>query len=160
MRTRRWALAALVAALATVSVPPATLVAAGDLPAFMVGCWSGSRDGQVFTERWVRADAATLIGTSHTTKGGVLREFEFLRVVMKDGTPTYVAQPGGAPATEFAAASEGDAEIVFANPAHDFPKRIGYRRLDATRLTAWIDGGTGAPGSRLEFAMTRTPCEP
>ncbi|MGD9903051.1 MAG: DUF6265 family protein [Vicinamibacterales bacterium] len=131
--------------------------AGADLPRWMAGCWSGSRDGETFTERWITADAATLIGTSHTVKDGALTGFEFLRVVVKGGVPVYVAQPGGAPPTEFTATSESAEAVVFENPSHDFPKRVGYRRVDPTHLTAWIDGGAGATGPRLEFAMTR--CE-
>lgn len=147
--------AALSAALAA---SPAR--AAGDgLPLWMVGCWTGSRGAETFTERWTAADAATLIGTSHTVKGGVLSAFEFLRVVLKAGVPVYVAQPNGVPPTEFTATGQTTAEITFSNPAHDFPKRVGYRRLDASHLTAWIDGGPDSTGSRLEFAMTRTRCD-
>jgi hypothetical protein len=133
--------------------------ARAELPAWMAGCWTGSRGAETFTERWVAADASTLIGTSHTVKGGVLSAFEFLRVVLKGGFAVYVAQPQGAPPTEFAATAQTATEITFENPAHDFPKRVGYRRLDASHLTAWIDGGANGKGPRLEFAMTRARCE-
>jgi hypothetical protein len=136
------------------------LEARADSPVWMTGCWAGTRDGETFTERWFVADTATLIGTSHTVKAGVLSAFEFLRVVQKNGVAVYVAQPQGAPPTEFTATAQTTTEITFGNPMHDFPKRIGYRRLDATHLTAWIDGGAGGKGPRLEFAMTRTRCEP
>jgi hypothetical protein len=32
-------------------------------------------------------------------------------------------------------------EVVFENPEHDFPKRIGYRLVSADSLEAWVDGG-------------------
>lgn len=130
------------------------------LPRWMAGCWSGAVRGTVVTERWVVADAATLIGTSHTLKDGALSEFEFLRVLVKGGVATYVAQPGGAPPTSFAATSQTTSAITFENPGHDFPRRIGYQRLDATHLTAWIDGGPAGKSPRLEFPMTRVACEP
>lgn len=149
----------LVAALSAAFAVSAVPAAGGDLPLWMVGCWTGSRGAETFTERWTAADASTLIGTSHTVKGGALSAFEFLRVVLKAGVPVYVAQPNGVPPTEFTATGQATAEITFANPAHDFPKRVGYRRLDATHLTAWIDGGPGGKGPRLEFAMTRVACE-
>ena len=41
--------------------------------------------------------------------------------------------------------------------AHDFPKRVGYKKVDATTLLAWIDAGP--KGSvRIEFPMTRAAC--
>ena len=151
---RALGLAVLMASGALVAVE-----ARADLPTWMVGCWTGSRGAETFNERWVAADATTLIGTSHTVKGGTLSAFEFLRVVMRGGVAVYVAQPNGVPPTEFTATAQTTAEVTFANPAHDFPKRVGYRRLDATHLTAWIDGGPGATGPRVEFAMARVACE-
>ena len=64
------------------------------------------------------------------------------------------------PPTEFIATSSSASEITFENPAHDFPKRVGYRRVDATHLTAWIDGGAAQSGGRMTFAMTRESCQP
>lgn len=139
-----------------------------DLPRWIAGCWSGARGAERFTERWTAADGATLIGVAHTVKDGRLSAFEFLRIVVRGDRLVYIAQPNGAPPTEFAAApaDQTPAAITFANPQHDFPKRVGYQRVGPKGLTAWIDGGpstspaTGAGGgSRIEYAMTRTPCE-
>jgi hypothetical protein len=49
-------------------------------------------------------------------------------------------------------------EAVFANPTHDFPKRVAYRATP-TGLLAWIDGGEGAAGRRIEFPMVRVSCD-
>jgi hypothetical protein len=155
--TTRMAMGGMLAALLTGA--PAPLAARADLPRWMAGCWSGSRGGEQFTERWLVADAATMIGTSHTVKDGTLNAFEFLRVVLKGGTAVYIAQPNGVAPTEFAATGQSTSTIVFVNPSHDFPKRVGYRLVDATHLTAWIDGGETAKGQRLEFAMTRASCD-
>ncbi len=150
---------ALIGMLAMGAPAPAQ-PAAEPLPRWMAGCWSGAVRGTVVTERWVVADPATMIGTSHTVKGQSVSEFEFLRVVVKGGVATYIAQPGGAPPTSFAATAHTTRAITFENPAHDFPKRIGYERVDATHLTAWIDGGAAPAGQRMEFPLTRVACEP
>ena len=149
-----------VIALAVVGHQEAPLDARAELPRWFAGCWSGAGDGGQVTERWIAAGQATLIGTSHTLKNGVLSAFEFLRVVLKNGIAVYVAQPNGAPPTEFTAVEQSSSAIVFTNPAHDFPKRVGYRLVDATHLHAWIDGGPEGKGPRIEFAMTRTSCDP
>lgn len=138
----------------------ATQAGAPGLPSWMVGCWAGADGPEVVRERWIAADAATLLGTSHTVKGGVLTAFEFLRVVRKNGRAVYVAQPGGVPPTEFGATGQTAAAITFENPAHDFPKRVGYQRVDDTHLTAWIDGGVAGGGPRIEYPMRRERCEP
>jgi hypothetical protein len=146
-----------------------TAQSAAALPGWIAGCWSGTRGAERFTERWAAADAATLMGVAHTVKDGRLSAFEFLRIVVRGDRLVYIAQPNGAPPTEFAAApaDQTPAAITFANPQHDFPKRVGYQQTAAKGLTAWIEGGPStAPGtaagggSRIEYAMTRTPCEP
>ena len=128
------------------------------LPLWMTGCWAGERDGERFNERWLGADGTTLLGVAHTMKGGKLAAFEFLRVVVKDGRAVYVAQPNGAPPTEFTATAVGADRVVFENAAHDFPKRVIYERSGADGLTASIDGGSEA-ANRIEYRMTRTACD-
>ena len=128
------------------------------LPAWIAGCWSGTRDSERFHERWTLVDDSTLLGVSHTVKGGKMTAFEFLRVIAKGGKAVYVAQPGGVPPTEFVASSTTAERIVFENPTHDFPKRVIYQRSGADRLTASIDGGPVNKQQRLEFAMTREEC--
>jgi hypothetical protein len=137
------------------------LAQTADLPRWIAGCWSGERGGERFTERWAVGDSATLLGVAHTLKDGKLSAFEFLRIVVRGDRLVYIAQPGGAPPTEFAAppAEQSPSAITFANPKHDFPKRVGYRMPGTEALTAWIDGGASG-GSRVEYAMTRTTCEP
>lgn len=130
---------------------------AAGLPGWIIGCWAGERDGERFHERWVGADASTLIGVSYTTEAHRLSAFEFLRVVLREGRPVYVAQPGGAPPTEFVAASSSSARVVFENPTHDFPKRVTYERPSHDRLVATIDAGNGS-GKQVRFEMRRAPC--
>jgi hypothetical protein len=132
--------------------------AAPALPTWLAGCWAGDVRGTRVEERWIDADRDTLLGVGTTVAGGRLREFEFLRIVVDGGALAYLAQPGGAPPTRFAATSSGPAEVVFENPQHDFPKRVGYQRT-GDRLLAWIDGGAGGEGTRREFPMRKAPCE-
>ena len=68
-----------------------------------------------------------------------------------------VAQPGGAPPTDFTATATAADRIVFENPSHDFPRRIIYERSGADRLTASIDDGTER--KRIEYRMTRAACD-
>lgn len=127
------------------------------LPTWLAGCWSGSRGAETFHESWTRADASTLLGIAHTLKGGRMTVFEFLRIVVRDGTPSYIAQPNGVPPTVFTATSVTTERMVFENPAHDFPKRVIYQKVGADRLTASIDGGSDGKG-RVDYEMTRQAC--
>ena len=143
-----------IALVAAAGRQPATPV----LPVWLAGCWAGERGGERFQERWVAADASTLLSVAHTTKGGKMTAFEFIRVIVRDGKAVYVAQPGGVPPTEFTATTMTEDRVVFENPAHDFPKRVIYERNGADRLTASIDGGSGRV-NRVEYAMKRVECD-
>ena len=46
---------------------------------------------------------------------------------------------------------------MFANAAHDFPQRIGYRRR-GDRLDAWIEGTVDGRARRVEFPYVRVAC--
>ena len=127
---------------------------------WMTGCWTTKRGETTSFESWTKANDEVMFGVSYTLgRTGKVQEFEFLRVAVQDGRLVYLAQPGGNPVTAFALTPGGNArEAVFANPAHDFPKRVGYRVTPAG-LLAWIDGGDAAPGRRIEFPMTRVSCD-
>ena len=129
------------------------------LPIWMAGCWVGGTGDERFHERWTAPDDHTLIGLGYTVKAGRMTAFDYFRVVVREGRAVYVAQPGGVPPTEFRAASMTSTDVVFENAAHDYPKRVAYQRLDATHLTAWIDGGAGG-GPRVTFVMQRETCQP
>ena len=163
MRTRRRStvLVVTIAALVFPALSPGRATAAAELPRWIAGCWSGTRGAERFTERWAVADNDTLLGVAHTVKDAAVSAFEFLRIVVRGDRLVYIAQPGGAPPTEFAAApaDQSPSAITFANSQHDFPKRVGYRQSGVNALTAWIDGGPTST-SRIEYAMTRVDCEP
>src|SRR5262245_23754520 len=122
---------------------------------WIAGCWSGQRGPATFKEIWI-ATPDLALGLSVTTVPGKPPEFEFLRIENRNGVPTYLAQPGGRPPTAFASTSASADAVIFANPQHDFPKRIGYQRA-GDALTAWIDGGDAGKG-RQELPMKRTKC--
>ena len=48
-----------------------------------------------------------------------------------------------------------DTSAVFENPSHDFPRRVGYRRLGADSLLAWIEGTQKGQPKRIEFPYHR-----
>ena len=126
---------------------------------WMGGCWTGHQGKATFTEIWTGGGPDLMVGLGVTVVPGRPTEFEFLRIEGRGGRHFYVAQPGGVPPTDFewsAAASSADT-AVFANPQHDFPKRVAYKKTDATHLLAWIDGGADGD-KRMEFPMERGGC--
>lgn len=118
---------------------------------FMAGCWETSGP-RMARETWHQAADEFLIGQSVTTTGGRVAEFEYSRVQSKDGVVTYTAQPGGAPPTVFTLdPKSGQDEAIFVNMAHDFPKRVAYKRTAPDAMLAWIDGGEGT--RKIEFSF-------
>jgi hypothetical protein len=148
--------------LALVSVAPASAAPPepiGTRFRFMAGCWAGAKGATTFQEQWTTASPDLMLGMSFSNKPQKPTEFECLRIETKAGAPTYVAQPQGAPPTPFAL-SEADSSAdtaMFVNMAHDFPKRVAYKKVDATTLLAWIDAGPKGP-TRIEFPMKRVAC--
>jgi len=126
---------------------------------WLAGCWAGTKGTTSFQEQWTAASPDLMLGMSFTNKPQKPTEFEFLRIETKAGAPTYIAQPQGAPPTPFALseADSGADSATFVNMAHDFPKRVAYKKVDATTLLASIDAGP--KGSlRIEFPMKRAAC--
>jgi hypothetical protein len=147
---------ALVAAAAVFAAPPDPV---GTRFRFMIGCWGGAKGATSFQEQWTAASPDLLLGLSFTNKPSKPTEFEFLRIEARAGAATYLAQPKGAPPTPFTLSEPDSAAdtAMFLNMAHDFPKRVAYKKVDATTLLAWIDAGP--QGSlRVEFPMKRVAC--
>ncbi len=108
-------------------------------------------------ERWTEAADNAIFGVSRTLRGGRVVAFEFLRIQARGDTLFYIAQPNGAPPTSFRLTAWDGTEAVFENPAHDFPKRILYRRLEGNAVRARIDGGAGVERGAQEFVFRPAP---
>ena len=70
--------------------------------------------------------------------------FEFMRIVENAEGVSFLASPAGQPATKFAMVECSDKRVVFENPDHDYPQKIGYW-LDLqgylhARIAGWDDG--------------------
>lgn len=95
---------------------------------WMAGHWCQSQDGEVIEEQWLKPSGGLVVGMGRTVKNGQATSFEFTRIEYRDGTPHYVAQPNGEPPVAFKLTAIGAGWARFENPAHDFPKRVEYRR--------------------------------
>ena len=125
--------------------------------AWIAGCWELSRNGRHVVEHWTAPEGGTMMGVSRTVVNGKTTEWEFL--VIREGAKglEYVAKPSGQPEATFTSTSVSATEVVFENPAHDFPKKIHYRR-DWTTLAAAIEGPMNGQSRRIEFPYARAVC--
>lgn len=121
--------------------------------AWISGAWVGKRSsGTEVEERWSPPKGGAMLATSRSVNtSGRMSAFEFLRINEREGGLVYVAQPGGAPPTEFILTEWSSKRAVFDNPRHDYPKRIVYELTETGGLvatTGYIKGGTPR---RFEF---------
>jgi hypothetical protein len=101
-------------------------------------------------------DGATLLGSGRSVKAGKTSFFEYLRIEARAGQVFYIAQPLGRPATEFVRVSDQPDEVVFENRAHDWPKRLSYRRTQGG-IQVRVEGD---PGQKVDqFTLTRALIE-
>jgi hypothetical protein len=119
---------------------------------WLAGNWTGGEAGPTYEERWTTPAGGAMLAVSRTLKSGRMTAFEFLRIVERDGSLVYVAQPGGRPPTDFAMTAIDGHRVRFENPAHDFPKVIEYSLKGGT-LTATV--GDGA--TQETYVFTRMP---
>lgn len=119
---------------------------------WLAGAWVGTRSsGSSIEERWSPPLGGAMLGISRTVSRGRMSAFEFLRVVERDGGLVYVAQPGGATATEFVLTELTASRAVFDNPRHSYPKRIVYELSSEGELCATVGFTKGGTPRRFEF---------
>ena len=125
--------------------------------AWIAGCWGVDRNGRHVSEQWMPPDGGTMMGVSRTVAGGKTTEWEFL--IIREGAKglEYVAKPSGQAEATFTAATASARVVVFENPAHDFPKRVVYKR-DGDTLTAAIEGPMNGQNRRIEFPYKKISC--
>lgn len=128
---------------------------------WLSGCWAGSMPGGLFYEEtWLPPRANSLFGVSRTTRDGRVTGHEFLRIVQEQDALVYLAHPSGQQPARFPLTESSDTMVVFANPQHDFPQVIRYRRRGADSLHARVEGPARSGGTRaIDFPMARVRCE-
>jgi hypothetical protein len=136
-----------------------TKATAADL-GFVAGCWRLEGNGRVTDEHWLAPAGGTLLGVSRTVAGGKTVEYEFLQIRETPQGLAYIAKPSGQPEATFVLASRTADEVVFENPAHDFPQRIRYRRAGANALQARIEGTMNGKSRGVDFPYKRVSCTP
>lgn len=150
----------LVPLLAVVVLTAASHRATDDVrsAAWLAGCWEQRAGARVTHEHWMAPAGGLMVGMSRTVVRDTARSWESLRLAVREGRLTYTAHPSGQAETHFAAEHASDTLLVFANPAHDFPQRILYRRRGPDSLVARIEGPRGGEMRGIDFPMQRVSC--
>jgi hypothetical protein len=128
--------------------------------AFMAGCWRGDAGvDRTIEEQWTSADSDVMLATTRylDDNTGRTRGWEFSRIAADPAGITLFPAPLGTPQGRFRMAPSPAGEARFEDPAHDFPKRIIYRRLDERTLAVYLDAGEGSQEA-MELRLERAPC--
>ena len=114
--------------------------------AWLSGDWQTVPGGRArIEEHWTVPAGGMMIGMGRTVVGDKTAEFEFLRIEQRGDDIYYVANPNArCPQTDFKLTRLAGQEVVFENPAHDYPKRVTYRKNSNGSLLASIDAGEGS----------------
>jgi hypothetical protein len=123
---------------------------------WMSGCWRQDSGGRVVEESWTTPGGGALLGIGRTVAGGKLVSYEFMRI-HDDGGLTFTAKPSGQNEASFKMLKRGAREIVFENPAHDFPQRVMYRLQNDT-LIGRIEGTRNGTPRSVDYPMRRVEC--
>ena len=143
--------------LASASIAGAQTASIKDV-AWLQGCWE-LRDGdRLVEERWMLPRAGSMLGVGRTTRGEQLIEHEFVVLTERDGRLAYEAHPSGQATATFMSKPISGREVVFEDPTHDFPQRVGYRSTGPGQLLAWVEGTSGGRARRIEFAYRIVNC--
>lgn len=121
--------------------------------AWLGGTWIGKRStGSSIEERWSPPLGGAMLAVSRSVNtSGKMFAFEYLRVMEREGSLVYIAQPGGNTPTEFVLTELTATRAVFENPRHDYPKRIVYELSPEGNLTATAGFMKGGTPQRFEF---------
>jgi hypothetical protein len=148
--------------LAPIMTPPAAAgrVAGIDQVSWLAGCWETAAGDRTTEEHWLPPRAGSMLGVSRTVRAGKLASHELVLLREQGAQLAYEAHPAGQPPAVFLSRTITPDSVVFENPKHDFPRRIGYTRQAPDGLLAWIEGPGKAPSAtrRVEFAYRRVPC--
>jgi hypothetical protein len=136
---KRLIVSAMLAAFLPIPVLAEVKTAKVEDLAFIAGAWK-TAGPPVIEELWMKPAGGTLIGAGRVSGDGQTFFFEFLRIETRPDGIFYVAQPKGGPQVDFKLVKLEAGEAVFENLAHDFPKRVIYRKLPDGGLFARTEG--------------------
>ncbi|HEU0098258.1 MAG TPA: DUF6265 family protein [Allosphingosinicella sp.] len=128
----------------------------GERPFWLSGHWlHEDKEKSAWTEEsWlVRGDM--MVGVGMSGSGEAVESYEYMRIARgKDGRMTFWGSPRGSAPVPFPMVSLSAAEVVFENPAHDYPTRISYRREDDV-LIATVSGPNGSKAQSWRYRRVR-----
>lgn len=110
-------------------------------PHFLQGTWK--MENKEIYEHWDSVNDQHLKGLSYEIKNGQMTVSEYLDIARKNSEVTYTAtvlNQNKGKEVQFKL-SKTDSTFTFENPAHDFPKKVFYKKISATEVFVRVSDG-------------------
>lgn len=125
---------------------------------WLVGNWEQKLPDGIVSENWIKENDSTYSGKSYFIKEKDTVHLERIILTQKNETllyiPTVSGQNNDEPVT-FTMTSDTENTFSFENPAHDYPKKITYKKVSPTSLIATISGTQQGKQSQESYPMTK-----
>jgi hypothetical protein len=125
---------------------------------WLTGCLELRAANRLVEEQRMSERGGTMLGMGRTIGERGLADYELTLIKQEGDRLLFEAHPHGQPAATFAARVATADSVVFEAPEHDFPQRVGYRRLGADSVLAWVEGTMNGKTRRIEFPYRRVQC--
>ncbi len=125
---------------------------------WLIGKWENNTPQGNLSETWSRKNDSVFTATTYFIMNNDTMFSESIELIENDGKLIYNAkvsdQNNGEP-VPFTATQTTDKLIEFANPNHDYPNNIAYKRISADSVVAIISGIENGKQKHEEFGMRR-----
>lgn len=129
-----------------------------DNASWLLGKWENVTPRGKMVEEWKKESDSTFAGKSYFIKTDTMPA-ESLKLLQRGKVlfyiPTVNNQNGGLPVT-FKHTIANNKQMVFENPAHDFPQKITYTLIAKDSIVAEISGLRNGQVKTIKFPMKKT----
>ncbi|WP_091084582.1 DUF6265 family protein [Flavobacterium gillisiae] len=126
---------------------------------WLLGQWETKSEDGTLTETWKKVNDSTYNGSSFFLKGKDTIHYETIVLQQIGEQLSYNANVRGQnddKPVAFLLAETKENQLVFTNPAHDYPQKISYTQVSKDSLVAEISGIQSGKPSSEKYVMRRT----
>ncbi|MES2411479.1 MAG: DUF6265 family protein [Bacteroidota bacterium] len=125
---------------------------------WLIGNWEQKLPDGILKETWTKQNDSTFSGDSYFINTKDTVHFESIKLVQKAEELTYNATVVGQNEDEpvaFNLTSDVNNTFTFENPAHDYPRKITYKKVASDRLIATISGKQQGKHTQESYPMSK-----
>lgn len=126
---------------------------------WLVGKWQNQTDSTQLVETWDFENDSTLIGTSYfiqnkkdTLHNESMALYEDKKLLIYSAT--IIGENNNEP-VDFQKTIENENELIFENPKHDYPQKIGYRKINDTDLQISVSGKVKSKNEKSIYKLKK-----